>query len=619
MPRGRSALRRAGAAVWRRLELWGWVAVHVWIEAWRRAGAGPRLRTAWQRLSRLGADVRQAIRLALEAVLREDQLAGARVWYPRGRTHMLAMVSGGFLTVVAAVVVLAVSAFSGPPGVQKAAQAPPASPAPTVSPPPNTILTSDFEDGTAQEWLAGAGSKLKDTTAAAHTGRHSLQVSRRANGQQGAWRNLQGSLTPESGYTLSAWVRLAGSGAPASLRLTVSWGWASAVQDNVVATVEAGGSDWARLEAQYSPVTNVDLLSVRIEPAGDPVDFLVDDFVVTRHASPPRSVPSLREVFAGRFDVGAAVNPQQLSGPEAELLKRQFGSVTPTAAMKWTVTEPAEGRFTFDDADKIVNFAVANGMQVRGHTLVWHNQTPDWVFTNADGRPMSATPPDKALLLARMTSHITALVQHYRGRITSWDVVNEVLSDDGTPRQSRWYQIAGLDYIRTAFTAAHAADPAAKLCINDVNLTQPSRRDGMYDLVAELRTEGIPVDCIGSQTHVNISVPSAAGLTASIEKFARLGVDQQITEMDMSVYTDNTSSYPAVPANLLAQQAAQYKALFAVLQRYRDQISSVTFWGIADNQTWLSTYPIARVDAPLLFGTDLAPKPAFWAVAANPS
>jgi endo-1,4-beta-xylanase len=617
MPRDRSALRRAWSAVWRQVDLWFWVAWHVWVDLWR--WAAPKLRGAPRRGARVMTDVRQAIRLAFGAVTREDSLSGARLWNPRGRTHMLAMISGILVTALAAVVVLTVSAFSGPPGGQRAAQVPPASAAPTVSPPPDTILTSDFEDGSAQEWVAGAGSKIKDTTAAAHTGKHSLQVGRRGNGQQGAWRNLHGKLTPDGGYTLAAWVRLPDGAAPATLRLTVSWGWASAVQDSVVATAEAGPAGWTKLTAQYSPVTVVDLLSVRVEPAAGPADFLIDDFTVTQHAAPPRSVPALRDIFAGSFDVGAAINPQQVAGPEADLVRRQFGSVTPTAAMKWTVTEPTENGFTFDDADKIVNFATANGMQVRGHTLVWHNQTPEWVFTDLDGQPMSPTPQNKALLLARMTHHITALVERYRGKITSWDVVNEVLNDDGTLRQSRWFQIAGIDYIRTAFTAAHAADPAARLCINDVNLTYPGRRDGMYDLVSQLRAEGVPVDCIGSQTHINISVPSPAALTASIEKFAKLGVDQQITEMDMSVYTDNTSSYPAVPANLLAQQAAQYKALFAVLQRYRDQISSVTFWGVADNQTWLSTYPIPRVDAPLLFDTDLLPKPAFWALAGNPT
>ncbi|WP_345134470.1 endo-1,4-beta-xylanase [Dactylosporangium darangshiense] len=527
------------------------------------------------------------------------------------------MATGVLITVVAAAVVLAVSAFSGPSGDSLAARAPSSTVA-TVSPPPNTILTSDFEDGSAQDWVAGAGAKIKGTTAAAHTGRHSLQVTRRGNGQQGAWHNLQGKLSPDAGYTLTTWVRLTGNGPATSLRMTVSWGWASAVQDDVVATVEANGATWARLEAQYSPVTAVDLLSVRVEPAGGAADFLLDDFTVTQHAPPPRSVPALREIFAGSFDVGAAISTQQATGPEADLVKRQFGSVTPTAAMKWTATEPRPGEFTFGDSDKIVNFATSNGMKIRGHTLVWHNQTPDWVFTDDNGQPMTPTPQNKALLLARMSDHIRTLVERYRGKITAWDVVNEVINDDGTLRQSRWYQIAGLDYIRTAFTVAHAADPAAKLCINDVNLTGPSRRDAMYDLVADLLAEGVPVDCIGSQTHVNISVPSPAALAASIEKFAKLGVDQQITEMDMSVYTDNTSSYPTVPPGLLAQQAAQYKALFAVLLRYRDQISSVTFWGVADNQTWLSTYPIPRVDAPLLFGTDLAPKPAFWAIVANP-
>jgi endo-1,4-beta-xylanase len=226
---------------------------------------------------------------------------------------------------------------------------------------------------------------------------------------------------------------------------------------------------------------------------------------------------------------------------------------------------------------------------------------------------MTPNPQNKALLLSRMESHVTALVSRYRGNVHVWDVVNETLDDGGSPRDSRWYRIAGLDYIRDAFVTARAADPDAELCINDFGLTDPRKRDGMYHLVSELRSEGVPVDCIGSQMHVNIQVRSAGEIAASIDKFAQLGIDQQITEIDVSVYKDATLSYPTVPASVLADQAKQYKALFDVFRGRVGEVSSVTLWGLTDMDSWLNATPSVRTDAPLLFDGELRPKPAFWA------
>jgi endo-1,4-beta-xylanase len=326
------------------------------------------------------------------------------------------------------------------------------------------------------------------------------------------------------------------------------------------------------------------------------------------------ALPSLKAAYADQFLIGAAVGLPQVTGSQADLLKKQFNSVTPGNVLKWAATEPTEGSYDFAASDAIVTFAATNGIKVRGHTLVWYRQTPDWVFQDASGVPMTPTPQNKALLLSRMEQHITALMNRYRGRIYAWDVVNEALNDDGSMRDSLWYRIAGLDYIRNAFVTAHAADPSAELCINDFSLTMPAKRDAMFRLVKKLRDEGVPINCIGSQMHGNIQVPNAAEVAASIDKFADLGVDQQITEMDMSVYTNGTTSYGNIPASVLTRQASQYKALFDVYRSRGSKISSVTVWGLTDADTWLNTNPIPRTDAPLLFDSRLQPKPAFWAV-----
>ncbi|MET7425274.1 endo-1,4-beta-xylanase [Dactylosporangium sp. NPDC005555] len=529
--------------------------------------------------------------------------------WPPVRTRSLVVAAGALVAVPVVGVLLALTAFSSVPNGHARLTAPQAEAVPA-----NALVNTGFEDGT-QGWKAQGGGQVRPSTTAAHGGRHSMLVTGKDGKRPGASLDLAGKLRPGTVYGVSVWLRLPAHDPGAKLRLGMSWGWASAVQDTVLTSADVTADGWVRLEAKYTPVTAVDVLTADISPVSGDGEFHVDDFTVVPLPDRPQvTVPSLKEAFGASFEIGAAVGQQQLAGMEADLLKRQFGSVTPTNALKWTATEPQPQAYRFAAADAIVDFATANGMKVRGHTLVWHNQTPDWVFLDPAGKPMTPTAENKALLLQRMESHIAAVVGQYRGRIQTWDVVNEVIADDGTMRASRWYQLAGLDFIKRAFQAARIADPAAKLCVNDFNLSQPTRRDAMYQLVSTLKAEGVPIDCIGDQTHVNIAAPTAAQVSAALEKFARLGIDQQVTELDVSVYTDNTSVYTTVQPALLARQAAQYQALFGVYLKHRDKISSVTFWGLADNDSWLHTYPIPRTNAPLLFDAGLAPKPAFWAV-----
>jgi endo-1,4-beta-xylanase len=238
------------------------------------------------------------------------------------------------------------------------------------------------------------------------------------------------------------------------------------------------------------------------------------------------------------------------------------------------------------------------------------------VFQDATGAPMTATAANKALLLARLEAHIRGVVGHYGADIGVWDVVNEVIDEgqaDGM-RRSPWYLITGLDYIRTAFRVAHEVAPTAKLFINDYNTNVPAKRDKLYALVAQLRSEGVPVDGVGHQMHVNIDWPSVAETEAMLQKFIPLGVDQQITEMDVSIYTSNSESFPTPPADRLLKQANRYRDLFALYRKYAANISSVTLWGLADDDTWLDTFPVTRNDAPLLFDDNLQAKPAYWGV-----
>jgi len=290
--------------------------------------------------------------------------------------------------------------------------------------------------------------------------------------------------------------------------------------------------------------------------------------------------------------------------------------------MKWDATEPMPGMFNFTNSDAQVNFATSHGFRVRGHTLVWHNQIPSWVFLDPLGNPMTPTPWNKALLLQRLADHIRGVVSHFGDSVYVWDVVNEVI-DPAQPdgfRRSPWFNITGTDYIDTAFQVAHEVAPNAKLFINDYNTTTEPKRTFLYNLVRDLQSRGIPIDGVGHQMHSNIQFPSPQSLSDTLQLFARLGVENQITELDISIYTNSGEAftdYNSIPPERLQQQACLYRDYFQVFQTLFEQgdgsaPTSVTFWGEADNHTWL-TSP-TRVDAPLLFDQRLQHKLAYTGV-----
>ncbi|MFJ6215281.1 endo-1,4-beta-xylanase [Streptomyces sp. NPDC092296] len=499
------------------------------------------------------------------------------------------------------------------------ATAPPARAAGT----PVVDLTGDFESGIGQ-WAPRGSETVTDSTAVAHQGTHSLAVTDRTDSWQGPSLSLLGTMRQGTAYTLAVWVRLAADSPDTPVRLSVERQWqGTANYETVASGTTATSNGWVQLSGSYTLAADADVLKVYVESVSGTPSFYIDDFSMTHLPAVPvqQDIPALKDALAADFTVGAAVTRAEIVGDHADLLKKHFGSITPGNAMKWDATEPTEGAFNFTDSDAIVDFATANGIKVRGHTLAWYNQTPDWVFKDADGNTMTATPANKALLLSRLENHITAVVGRYKGKIYAWDVANEVIDEsqsDGL-RRSLWYQITGTDFIADAFRTAHAVDPSAELCINDYNTTVPARRDALYNLVSTLKAQGVPIDCIGHQMHSNIQWPSASDTKAAIEKFAQLGVDQQITEMDVSIYTDDTSSYASVPAAALTQQATEYQTLFDVYRSHSADISSVTLWGLADDNTWLDSFPINRLDAPLLFDRELQAKAAYWSIVGQPT
>ena len=334
---------------------------------------------------------------------------------------------------------------------------------------------------------------------------------------------------------------------------------------------------------------------------------------------------SLAEAYEGSFPIGAAIEPFQTQGPTAELLKRHVNYLVAENAMKPASLQPVEGQFRFEPADRIVAFARDNGMALRFHTLVWHNQSPDWFFLDEEGKSMveetdeAKRQANKKLVLERLETHVRTIVERYKDDIVSWDVVNEVIepADPDGMRASPWYQITGTDYIATAFRAAReAGGPDIRLYINDYNTNEPIKRGRMVELVKTLLADGVPIDGVGHQTHINYRWPSVDSILESMRKFAELGLDNEITELDMSIYEyqDRSDLGLPIPEDRLEAQARRYGELFRALREHEELLSGVVFWGIADNHTWLNGFPVERTDAPMPFDRQLQAKPAYWSI-----
>ena len=310
------------------------------------------------------------------------------------------------------------------------------------------------------------------------------------------------------------------------------------------------------------------------------------------------------------FAVGAAIEPASLDKPaEAALLKRHFASITAENVMKWSTLQPTEGTFNFGPADKIVSFAQANGIIIYGHTLCWHNQVPDWVFRDGAG------PASKDLVIQRLRTHITTVMTHFRGKVYGWDVVNEAI-DDGTAtyKNTNWYQICGPDYIFEAFEAARAADPDAKLFYNDYSATNTTKREKIYNLLLELKAQNL-IDGMGLQGHWNIDAPSDNLISAALDRYRSAGVELRISELDVSVYPGNDDPASAYTTILSQKQSVAYGRFFRLFRQYKNDISGVTMWGMADNHTWLDNFPVSgRKNYPLLFDVNLVPKQAYFTV-----
>jgi len=276
--------------------------------------------------------------------------------------------------------------------------------------------------------------------------------------------------------------------------------------------------------------------------------------------------------------------------------------------------------FNWASADRIVEFAKANNMTMRGHTLVWHSQTPAAFFNDDKGNPLT-----KDQLFARLKVYMTAVMNRYKDVTFCWDVVNEAISDkegETYRTESPWYKACGKDYLAFAFRTARSINPNIKLVYNDYNLVDPAKLERACTVLKELLDAGVPIDAVGFQGHWSNDI-TAVMLQTAIDRMTALGLKIQVTELDVTTYTayhgdgaknqvQTTQPYTKQVEDVLADS---YKRFFEVLHKNTGKITSITFWGLDDGRTWLSGFPVrGRTDYPLLFDKDLKPKKAYYSI-----
>jgi endo-1,4-beta-xylanase len=327
---------------------------------------------------------------------------------------------------------------------------------------------------------------------------------------------------------------------------------------------------------------------------------------------------ALKDVMPKGMVIGVAINQRQSDGVDTaavDIITKQFNQISPENLLKFQLVHPAADRFAFEAQDRYVQFGLDRKMQVVGHTLVWHQQTPAWVFQGADG-----TPVDRETLLARMRDHIHTVVGRYKGKIHGWDVVNEAIDEDGALRKAPWRDGIGDDYVAKAFEFAREADTNAELYYNDYNLEKPAKRAGVIRLVKDLRARGLRVDGIGNQAHWRLETPTIAEIEEALVDLHSTGLKVMYTELDINLLPNaGRGADPAVanpyttglPDEKQQELAKRYADIFGVIVKHRDSVSRVTFWGLSDADSWLNR---GRMNYPLLWDRQRQAKPAFQAV-----
>jgi endo-1,4-beta-xylanase len=354
---------------------------------------------------------------------------------------------------------------------------------------------------------------------------------------------------------------------------------------------------------------------------------------------PVTAQTTLMEAYKEGFKIGVAVNDNIVSGKDLasqNIVVKHFNSITLENSMKAALINPQPGVFNFGPADAFIDFGKKNNMFIIGHTLAWHNQTPDWFFQDNNGKPKS-----KEEVAQRLHDHIKAIAGRYAGKVHAWDVVNEVIDDDGSYRPTKWVKGigSGEEFVKLAFKYASQYAPNTELYYNDFNAWRPSKRDGIVKMVKMLQSAGIKIDGVGIQGHWGLNYPKTEYIEQAIDDYAALGIKVMITELDVDVLPLTKEGqiigqsmtekqfqneefklfldpYPKeLPDSVQKALANRYAELFKIFYKRKEKIDRVTLWGVEDGMNWKNDYPVPnRTNYPLLWDRNKQAKPALKAV-----
>lgn len=490
--------------------------------------------------------------------------------------------------------------------------------------------TITFEDQTAGGFKGRAGTEtLTVTNEANHTagGGYALKVEGRTATWHGPSLNIEDFVSEGFEYHISAWVKLISSSST-QLQLSTQVGNGSSANYVALAPKTINVSDdWVQFEGTYRySNTSSNYLTIYIESSNNSsASFYIDDIIITKTGSGlieiEKDLTPIKDAYANDFLIGNAISAEDLHGVRLDLLKMHHEVVTAGNAMKPDAMQPTKGNFTFETANALVDKVLAEGMQMHGHVLVWHEQSPDWMNTKKDGQNKTI-PLGRDEALVNLRTHIQRVMENFGDKVISWDVVNEAMNDNpsnpkdwkSSLRQTPWYNAIGPDYLEQAFLAAREvldANPEwdIKLYYNDYNDDNQNKAQAIYSMIKEINDRyalthpgKLLIDGMGMQGHYNINT-NPENVKLSLEKFISLGVEVSITELDIQA----GSSYQ-LSTKQANEQGYLYAQLFNLFKEHKDNIKRVTFWGLDDNTSWRAS------TNPLLFDKNLQAKPAYYAV-----
>ncbi|MGO4546738.1 endo-1,4-beta-xylanase [Paenibacillus sp. 2TAB23] len=494
----------------------------------------------------------------------------------------------------------------------------------TPRPPASDFDTITFEDQTASGFVGRSGTEtLTVTNEANHTdgGSYALKVENRSDSWHGPTLHVEKYVDKGAEYNISFWVKLI-SPTSSQLQLSTQVGESSPSYVNLSSKTINASDGWVQFEGTYR-YTNVgnEFLTIYVESSNNKTaSYYIDDISFESTGSGPISIQKdltpIKHAYQNEFLIGNAISSGDLEGVRLELLKLHHNAATAENAMKPDQMQPTKGNFTFTAADALVDKALAAGMQMHGHVLVWHQQTSAWMTTSND------SPLGRDEALVNMRTHIETVMEHYGSKMISWDVVNEAMNDNPSNpsdwkaalRQSPWKSAIGSDYVEQAFLAAREVLDAhpewdIKLYYNDYNEDNQNKAQAIYSMVKEINDKyalthpgKLLIDGVGMQAHYNVNT-NPDNVKLSLEKFISLGVEVSITELDIQA----GSSYQ-LPEQLANAQGYLYAQLLEIFKAHAANIKRVTFWGLNDSSSWRAA------NNPLLFDKNLQAKPSYYGV-----